>query len=852
MTLPSLPWFQAPDTAAQREAIATLVQSARSDRSAAAVGALITLLHLARDPSEQLPLLRALGETGSVVAVPALHGELHRDDPAVRAGALRALGATGLGYAGLRVAAWLAQIEIRDEPSEVLEAALLALGQTGHASLGETAVRLWEAGRARAEVVHLALAEGVSDALLDLARDHLADPVAAIPAALQLSAVRPPTLGDDLARLRQSTDPQHRLVGERLAMIPGSSAEDDMLALIDTEPLEAGRVARGLREHPSDQLVEAFEALLGLTEGEARKIALIQAAVGVGVGPLQDAALQGAAALGDAALASALREVAVQSAEVEANIEHWIGSPSSAIARAAIRLWVNLEGVAGLDRLDRCLSPTRPEHRVEQVRALQDTLRDWAGGPNKIPRELRLRAERVIREGLRSDAASLRRQAAYAAGNIGLNALGEQLRTALTDDDAGVREAAAAALDRLPPSPAPLLIDRLREEPEPAVRFRLALALRKALEATPPTPDLRAALPDLAQHRLRDREDLRVLGLRLLGYAPSDLALESLCRAAEGSVLSESIAAISALGTLADPAAAETLIGLLQHPDPARRWRAAEALGPLAVTPATLALLDALGEDGEPAVRQAALTALRQHPLDDAMRARIQPTGPDDPLLFELLALVRGEPSDGTTRDVDMRLEQAIEGFNPARLHRRCPDALRALRTAEFLSAFPELPEGLDAAPPVLQWAKGLELWATDALSAALTRLALPEALGCLESCAFNWTALPGRLPDWPDTAPWPPHRKLVEILGSFPRTTPSLNNIAAIALVAGPLAQAIGLPRIYAQAHDEALIGLASSATSLARLRNELTHRRAARPEEVARARRLAHRAATGLVLLR
>ncbi|TVQ90729.1 MAG: hypothetical protein EA397_11660 [Deltaproteobacteria bacterium] len=844
----SLPWFQAPDTAAQTEAIDALVLAARS--SSRAVGELIMLLHLARDASEQLPLLRALGETGSTIAVPALHGELHHEDPAVRIGALRALGATERSYAGVRVAAWLGQVTLDEEPSEVLEAALTALGQTGHPSVDATATLLWQEGRVRAEVIHIALAEAGSSTLLDEARTHLNDPSAALSAALHLVAARAPDREQALERLRASDDLPLRRVADVLLAMPFPSAEDDMLTLLEAKPSQRARTARRLRGHDPATLVEAFHQAISL-EGPQGVGPLCEAAVEAGIEALQDAALDEAAKLGDEALARALRKTTLFSPALRAALDGWIRAPSEVLARAAIRVAVNLEGVASLDRIERQLQPDRAVHQIERIRAYQDTLRDWRGGPAPIPHALRQRSEQVLREALDSPDPGQRTLGAYAAGNIGLNALGAHLRKALSDPQASVREAAATALCHLPPSSAPALLDRLREEPAPSVRFRLALALVRAFEIEPPPPDLQRLLPERLHEALASRDDLDVLRLRLLGFAASEQVRATLCQAATGPVLSRAAAAISALGTLSDPATSPTLMQLLQHPDPARRWRAAEALARLAEPASTLALIETL-DDPELVVRRAALHALRTHPLEPATRAKIRPTGPDDPLLFELIALTRGDGSQASLSDVDERLRQAVPAFEPARLHRRCPDALRALRTAEFLCEAGELPEGLDAAPPVLLWAKGLELWASEVLRPCLQHLALPASRSALEHAAFKWTAFPRRHQEWPARAPWPPLRPLLQTLQDYPRLSPSLNNVAALVLIAGPLASEIGVRRSFDPAMDPNLFELAHSAASLATLRNALTHRRAAHLDEADRARALALRAIHALASLR
>ena len=858
-----LAWFEAPDRTARATHVRTLVDLAVSGTDWRSRGRatthLIELTHLARHPTERRRLVQALGMLRSPSAVPALHAELHHADAGVREAALVAIGELAYHFGGALVARWMRARDLSQEPPGIVDAALLALARTGNAELETEAKRLWAAGLVSARALHLALADAASPAMLDLARQHVSTPDAAVAAALHLGSRRVPDLLHALRPLRRSTDLAHVHLAERILDTPLVPPQEELLAMVSRDwPLAPlGRAARRLRVHPVEELLEAVELLREDMEPRSdERRAFSRAVLLVGEPQLQASVLAWLEAASEPAdLADALGYATQPTDALRRSIERAAGADHQKLAVAALRCRSNVFGDLSPDDLRRAAAGAPDTLAAEAIRGLMNLYRDRKGADRRtmMMGKARRAAETMLRAAIREGEPRTRSIATYTVGNMGMTALQDDLLRLREDPDVWVRQAAAASLHVLPPTvSADDLLAWAREEPAPDVRFRLGLCLLEALEAGQPVDG--EALGAWCQGGLSDRADLGVLAVRLRGYAADDGAAPALCVAATSEHLAQAGAALSALRILACPSTLPTLASALGAPDPARRQRAAEALAAFPSPQAGQLLVRTAMDDPDEDVRRAALAALAGRPASDAQMARLTPSGPDDPLLFELLQ-ARAAAGAGiqAAEDVDAALSAAVPGFQPARLQRRCPGALQALRSAEFLSSGVSLPEGLDAAPPALFWVKGLELWLDVELRGVQHTLRGDAPRDALAGARWKWSTLRSRTPGWPHgdrDDGW--DRLLGTLLNSLERrhaSVLSLTCVAGMLTVAGPLAATLGLPTGLVRGEDAELGALAADLVALAMDRNRLTHRAAGSAEEADEVRARALRVATRVV---
>lgn len=852
-------WYGAPDAMAQQRAIQRLVGLASgreqssdwADRSRAA-SALIELLHLTRHPSDRVALIRQLGRcTGQFLAVPALHAETLSMHAEVRAAALDAVGHIGLPFGGALVAGWLHGRDPADEPSEVLESALLALARTGHPEVGPQAERLWATGRLRPHVIHIALADAVCPALSDLAREHVRDPDVAIEAALHLAAVRAPDLHRLLAPMLRAADLTQVHVAERLLAAPQYGPEDHLMEVMSRGggTAELGRAARALRVHAPEQLAQAFTALVEDIDPDSREgRRWVQLAILAGIPQLQGTALRYAERGDPGVLARALNHLCHASDGVDELLARWSNSAHPKLVAASMRARVNLRGSSVLAELEPGSTSGSTIARLEFVRAMQNALRNQrdASGRTRMAHEQRVWTEQRIRAALRSDEADIQERACFASGNIGLTAVQDELRRLL---DPGcswrVRRAAATALSELPAqSDLAPIVQAFLHESNAEVRFRLVRVMLRALEGGGASSE---AVVEAARAGMGDPDpQVAVLSMVLRGLTGDLEAIPALLKSAESETQSRAVAAITALGRLASPRAKPALIALSRHDDAARRRRACEALGRVGGIDAALALVQSVERETHAEVRAAAVEALVVCPAPPAEAFRLQPSGPDDPLLFELLqariaALGGGRPL--SAEELDTRLQAEISGLDTRRLGKRHSGALRALRTAEFLSGTTELPAGLDASPPVLFWCKGLELWLNDVLAPLTLMLRQTDHQAAIEAGVSRWDGFKGRVADqWEEAQGRDLWRHMLDLLHKklTQRSRQSLTprEIAAALLCTGPLASDLGLPVYACGLGAVQRTRLAVLLTQLTWSRNQLAHQRAGTADEAKQVR--------------
>jgi len=841
-------WFAAPDLQARFVAVQALQQQAAPwvtwPVRKEAMGHLIELIHISDHPSLRARLIEALGLVQSLQAVPALHAELHHTEAKVRQATVDALGQLGMLFAGAVVARWLEARDRAAEPPGMMDAALRTLALTGHPDTAHWATTLWEAGEVEATTVHLALAEVVSSEGLELAKGHLKDPVAAIPAALHLSAVRHPELRVLLKPLFESSDLQQLQTAETLVSRRWESAQDEVIAYISDKLYgrEVGRRARRLRVHPPADLITVFELFCeDHPLGSRERSKFLARMASIGVPELQSMMFAWAIASGEPGnLVPILRAASGRHPELQAQLHRLMQHKSPDVVVYAMRCQVNLLASLKTSDLAPWGSDARPAVAAEAVRSAMTLWRDQKQSNRRtsLTGAPRRALEQMMRAAVRKGETATRVQAAFAVGNLGLTALYDELLRLRTDPAVGVRQGAAASLHALPPGKKlDELVAWLGSEPEADVRVRLGLALLTALQEGESVP---GGLEAIAMRAVQSRDDMALVELHLCGFVGSTATVNRLLAAADDPRLATAAAALTALGLTKRPAVLSALSRASRQDDPVRRRRAVEALGVLGSPAAASALVKVAKDELEPSVRKAALRSLARCPCS-AMEARqLVPQGASDPMMYELLeARVAAAGGRLDVAAVDAGLEERFKGLKVARLARLSEDALRALRTAHFLDSGVQLPEGLDAAPPVVFWAKGLELWMNSALRPMLQELRSPRGRKALAGAKFVWSGWEHLVPGWTPSGGnrWKNLLSVVQRSADDPRKVWTLRALAGGLLCAGPLAERMRLPPRLSSVSSHTVGELAHNLVCLSDLRNRLTHNASGRAKDASEA---------------
>ncbi len=846
-------WFEAPDLDARFAAVQGLREGARpwvewSTRTVA-LRHLIELIHYSDHPSLRARLIEPLGLAGSITAVPALHAELHHPSVKVRGAAIEALGELGLLFGGAVVARWLVEQRKSTAPPVLRDEALRTLALTGHPDTAKLASLMFQKGEVEATTFHLALAEAVSTTGVELAEAHLRDPEAAIPAALHLSAVRHPQLEKLLAPLLRSADLQQRQVAEALVARRWEGAQDDVLHFISDRLYgrDLGRRARRLRVHAPDELVAVFELFCEEHPvGSRARAKFLTRMAAIGVPELQAAMFEWALDSKETAnLVTLLRAASTRHASLAEELDRLMGHSDAEVVVGALRCRVNLLSDQQPGDLVRWAKDPRPAVAEEAVRSAMTLFRDRKQ-PNRktaLTGAGRRALEQMMRQTLREGSTNARVQAAFAVGNLGLTALTDELLRLKTDADARVRQGAAASLHGLPPGKKlDELVSWLGEESAPDVRMRLGLALLDALDGGQPAP---SGLEAVATGSLQGREDLELVGLHLCGFVAQGPALERLRQAVGDPRLATSAAALTALGRTRQPKLLPLLEEASRLEDPVRRRRAVEALGVFGSPAAATALVKVAVGEPEPSVRRAALRSLTRCPCSPAEARQLVARGASDPLMYELLeAHVAATGGGLDVVAVDAGLEERFGGLKVGLLARKSEDALRALRTAYYLDSGVQLPEGLDAAPPVVFWAKGLELWMNAVLRPVLQDLRSPRGRKALAAVSYVWSEWERGTAGWTPQGKgrWASLRKVAARSAEDRGKTWTLRALAAAVLCSGPLAKRMELEARLGHLPPELLGQLADDLVSLSDLRNRLTHESSGRALDASQASRRAN----------
>ncbi len=680
--------------------------------------AAFVLLSIAREadaPPERVQLLHAMGlGFRNVWLMPYVHSRISDDDESVVEAAITAAG--GLAFPALEetVAGFL-----RDDTSRTLRlAAIAALGRMGAQS---AAVRVAELVESEPTAALAALAEirsnvGEASALAALAHDPPQEVVVA--AVRYLAEIGNPGVTKTLRKLVRHESAALRIIAALVSRALESELKRDageriLAALTETDRAARAALARRLRTMPvADVLAQAELLLADDAEGVIQIVAEVRAPevttflARVAKDEAHDVRVRARAAGSIEANEPWERDVLVDLAT----------SPEPAVRVAATQTIGAFAPLALLlDRLGHLADDHAPSVRGALLWALQ-----LAARPRSMEPADRARVEAIVKKTLVDGDPSVRRRAAYVAGNLDCRALVPELvELARREvDRSDLRVAAFVGLGEIgAPARFADLVHLWNQEDDPEALDAVSRAMEKSVEH--PTEGPPSAPPSLARasdrlKKLFGAADARVraaaarvssLGTNVPAEPLIELARDPSPRVRERAVI--------ALGRIGGQEAA--LAKSLTDADPAVQERATEALLAQKIPSATLRVIDFVSRTPD---RDAALRLARRidAPTGDgvveALDAALTRISQDDPvyeILLELKvsALEATRPVASTGASVDAAIAASFPTWTKLKAARGFEPLGRSLRTAEML----QTASGVDAdmSAPIILWMKCLE-----------------------------------------------------------------------------------------------------------------------------------------------
>jgi len=675
--------------------------------------ALLEAARIADAASDRRGVILAMGRGfRNLWLLPFVHRRLSDRDPSIVAAALQAAG--GLGFPALEeaVASYLGEAT----PAALRCTAIAALGRMGAVSAVDRLVPLILGDPTEAAAALTALTEIRSPAGRDAALvviDHELEPEVQLAAVRYLAELGALEVMATLRRLARHDDPEVRIVSGMASRAfkaerNRDSAERFLTALGESDRAVRASLARRLRTLPIAEVLEQAEVLL---EEDAEGVVQV-------LGELREPEVaRWLLATADRAdMPAVVRARAIGSIEASqpwqrdelAKLAHR-AEADDAMRSAAVRaMGTFATSLELLERIGDLATAGSPAIRGAVLWALQLAART-TGDVERLAS--------VVAPLLADPEASVRRRAAYVAGNLGLDKLAPALvKCCAASEPADLRLAAYVALGELGmPGVLDEVIAAVRREDDPRV---LGAASNALVAAAPPAAKLASLGPRMAQlvtsPDARVREAAAEIAGLLAGAVPS-AALVPLTHDAAASVRG---AAVWALGKLADPASEPALLAAFRDDDATVHERAAAGLLALG-TPAALGQAIAyVSGSGDPIARgelAAALIIPRAHaeelaPLIDAALRRL---GGDDPAFEPLLrgklaTLVRHETAP-TAADIDAEIVALFPSFAKLASLAGFDVLSRSLRTAESLFQSTGAAPDADLSPPITLWMKVLE-----------------------------------------------------------------------------------------------------------------------------------------------
>ena len=707
--------------------------------------AAFALLEVAREtdaPAERAGLLDAMGRAfRNVWLMPYVHARMSDEDPHVVAAAIGAAG--GLAFPALEESIATGFLG-EESPRPLRLAALAALGRMGAESCARRLVPFVAGHAAEASAALTALTEIRSrageEAAIELAGRDPPRAVLAL-AVRYLAEVGREEVLPHLRRLARDEDPELRVAAGLWSRAyeaerARDASERILAALTERDRAVRAALARRLRTLPSKDVLEQAEVLLaddpeGVVQviSEVRTPEVTRLLVRVAEDPSLDVAIRARAA-----------------GAVEAD-EPWerdalVGlvrrSPDVAVRVAAAQT-IGAFGAPAyvMEHLAELAEDPRPALRGALLWALQLAARPVGFSP-----EDRARAEKIVRRALGDPDATVRRRAAYVAGNLDAASLVPDLvALARESETADLRVAAFVGLGEIG-SPARFadLVHLWNREDDPDVLGAASRAIERALtakpvegdapsnaEATSPSSEVPSsgAPPSLARvaDRVRkllasDDAKVRTAAVRVAGLAGSatPAALAELVEDASPRVREQ---AVVALGRLARPECEPALVSALDDADPAVQEHAASALLALGTGGAAARVVDFVSRTPDRAAAMRLAPRLSVPRADGArfaqeLDAALARVDHDDPVYEELLelklrALEATRPAAASSGSVDTAIASLFPTWTRLSAARGFAPLAKSLRTAELLHASTAAGADTDCAAPIVLWMKSLE-----------------------------------------------------------------------------------------------------------------------------------------------
>jgi HEAT repeat protein len=709
--------------------------------------AAFALLAMAREadaPAERVGLLHAMGRGyRNIWLMPYVHRRLFDEDETVAAAAISAAG--GLAFPALEEA--ITSGFLAKDASPVLRlAAIDALGRMGAESAASRLVPFVSqepelAAAALAALTEIRSRAGEGAAIEVLAGDP---PREVLEAAVRyLAEIGNGDVLRTLRRLSRDEDAHLRIAAglatrALTAERAGDVDERILTALTEQDRAVRGALARRLRTLPAADVLTHAEVLL-----RDDPLGVIQVVAEVRASDVTRLLLRIAE---DESVEVATRARAVGS--VEAN-EAWerdalvvlVRSSPHAVVRVAAAQ--TLGAFAPLAFVLEHLSALADDPAAALRGALLWALQ-LAARPDTITPAERTRVEALLRRALGDTDASVRRRAAYVAGNLDASSLVPDLVDLARNepDRADLRVAAFVGLGEIG-SPARFadLVFLWNREEDPHALAAASRAIERSLvhstercETEPVSaPPSLARVHDRLRKLLASRDPtLRSAAARVAGLSPGAVAESALVTLLDDDAPRVREQAAIALGRLAGPECGPALVHALADADPAVQERAAEALLSLDDAASTARVLDFVSRAFD---RSAALRVVERIDLPrgernlyvEALAAAHARVGPDDPVYEALLALevealesTRAAPMSGPS--VDASIAALFPMWPRLSAQRGFAPLAKSLRTAEMLFAATKHGEDTDQSASIVLWMKCLEgyfhAWLTPRLRA--------------------------------------------------------------------------------------------------------------------------------------
>ncbi len=744
--------------------------------------AAFVLLDIARQadtPAERAGLLEAMGRGfRNLWLLPYVHRRLSDEDETVAAAALCAAG--GLGFPALEEAMTQGFLGAEVTPTLRL-AAIGALGRMGAESAASRLVPFVTGSPAFAAAALDALTEmrsraGEAAALEVLSRDPPKDVLLA--ATRYLAEIGNPGVLPTLRSLARHEEAELRIaagLASRAYKAERSSPADERILTALTERDRAVRaaLARRLRTLPTEEVLAQAELLLGDDpQGVIQVVSEVR-------GPEVTRLLLRIA--DDESLDLATRARAVGAVEAD---EVWEREALVSLVRAPREVPVRIAAAQTigafaplsfvLDHLASQFDEAVPLLRAALLWALQLATR-----PAAMTSSERSRVEALVRRALTDEDASVRKRAAYVAGNLDLTAVVPDLVTLARRETerADLRVAAFVALAEIGvPLRGADLAHLFTREDDPRALGAASRAIERAMEGGV-APASAATVPRV-QERLRklaasEDPEVRSAAVRMAGLAKTALSPDEIVPMLSDPAPRVREQVVVALGRMGGERAISALVGALEDADPSIQERAAHALLAWDERGATLAVLDFLSRCADRAAALRVISRL-QVPRGDVdafletIAKAIASVGPDDPIYEPLLARkvgalesMRSVPPAGPS--VDAAITALFPTWPRLSATRGFSVLAKSLRTAELL--YGSIARGGDAdfAGAIVLWMKSLEGYLHAWLS---------PRLGSLESQPRVMMDVAERMV----STSWPTYQRFLEIRWRDPVTVGTLS----------------------------------------------------------------------------